>query len=541
MGLGALTPLFEQVGKGAPIANPQDIQLKQAALQNQQAQNLDMAQQARQRFLQNQQMQQQLDEYKTIQNYVGQNGGGLSAALQPGSPLEGQVSPGTMLALRKTDADTQNTAATAQKSHADALEAEQRTAGLVQKGIQDYKNNLATWANSMLQSSAPPAAVFASLDDQAAGNSPHAQAINQLKQSLMQDPAKIPAQLQFLVGQASPDVAEQFQRQAAAPIANAETQARTGLTNTQNQAAQLELQNKQKLLGLPDASWNNAVDAVAGGDQEAAQTAKAQVQFYRAQGNLEKANDVIDALAKAKNATREDVIKQGLLAPGEVDKAVKVEKATAPIKTQQEIDAEVGRQAATDSNLDRDVKQFGAPYQKAMSDADTQLEKIASARSMINGPAEGQALGIPKVLTAVVGGQGSGVRITQPEQNAILKARGIGGDLQGFINSLSGHGKLTATQQQQLTGILDDARDKLMQKRQIVSGAVDAINGAKDRNTIIGADKQARDRISAMENGLAKGGAPQVPKALLKAPPGIHTLSDGTTWKKDLDGTVTRQ
>ena len=80
-----------------------------------------------------------------------------------------------------------------------------------------------------------------------------------------------------------------------------------------------------------------------------------------------------------------------------------------------------------------------------------------------------------------------------------------------------------------------------MRKRQIVSDAVDAINGAKDRNTIIGADKQARDRISAMENGLANGGARQVPKALLKAPPGIHTLSDGTTWKKDLDGTVTRQ
>jgi hypothetical protein len=39
LGLGALTPLFEQAGKGAPIANPQDIALRQAQIQQSQAQN----------------------------------------------------------------------------------------------------------------------------------------------------------------------------------------------------------------------------------------------------------------------------------------------------------------------------------------------------------------------------------------------------------------------------------------------------------------------------------------------------------------------
>ena len=151
--------------------------------------------------------------------------------------------------------------------------------------------------------------------------------------------------------------------------------------------------------------------------------------------------------------------------------------------------------------LDRESKQFGTPHQKAVTDANTQLEKIADARAMVNGNAESQALGIPKVLTALVSGAGSGVRITQPELNAIAKARGLTGDVEGTLNSWAGKGRLTAEQQRQLTGILDDVKTRILQKQQIASEALDKINGAQSREDIVQADKEAREKLNSMEKG----------------------------------------
>lgn len=151
--------------------------------------------------------------------------------------------------------------------------------------------------------------------------------------------------------------------------------------------------------------------------------------------------------------------------------------------------------------LDRETTKFSKPHEKAVADATAQLEKIADARAMINGNAESQALGIPKVLTALVSGVGSGVRITQPELNAIGTARGVKGDVEGFINSVSGKGKLTDTQKQQLTGILNDVETRVRQKQAIANDALDKINGAGSRGEIIQHDKDARKALSDLETG----------------------------------------
>jgi hypothetical protein len=154
---------------------------------------------------------------------------------------------------------------------------------------------------------------------------------------------------------------------------------------------------------------------------------------------------------------------------------------------------------AANSEMDREATRLGKPYEKGISDANAQLDKIADARSMINGNAESQALGIPKVLTALVSGQGSGVRITQPELNAIATARGLSGDVEGTLNSWAGKGKLTSTQQQQLTQILDDVKNRILTKQAIHTAALDSINGASDRTQIIQADKLARKQLNEVE------------------------------------------
>lgn len=156
---------------------------------------------------------------------------------------------------------------------------------------------------------------------------------------------------------------------------------------------------------------------------------------------------------------------------------------------------------AGEAALDRETARFAKPYEKGVYDANTQLEKIADARAMVNGNAESQALGMPKVLTALVSGAGSGVRITQPELNSIASARGLVGDVQGTLNSWAGKGKLTPTQQQQLTGILDDVKARIEAKQAIHSNALDTINSAPTREAAIAADKDARAKITALEKG----------------------------------------
>jgi hypothetical protein len=154
---------------------------------------------------------------------------------------------------------------------------------------------------------------------------------------------------------------------------------------------------------------------------------------------------------------------------------------------------------AGQGRLDTEAKQFGAPHEKSLEAANGQLEKIADARAMINGNAEAQGLGVPKVLTALVGGQGTGVRITQAELTAIAHARGISGDVEGTLNSWAGKGALSKDQQKQLTGIMDDVAGRLREKQTIASGALDTINGATSREQIIAADKDTRQKLNDFE------------------------------------------
>jgi hypothetical protein len=184
------------------------------------------------------------------------------------------------------------------------------------------------------------------------------------------------------------------------------------------------------------------------------------------------------------------------------------------------------------SALDRESKQFGAPHQKSLDASNAQLEKIADARAMINGNAEAQGLGIPKVLTALVGGQGTGVRITQAELESIAHARGISGDVEGTINKWSGKGALSQQQQKQLTQIMDDVKARLLQKQAIASDTLDTINGATTREQIIAADKAARKRLSDLETGGNGGGG----KVSVTAPDGsVHpfdTQAQADAFKK---------
>ena len=189
---------------------------------------------------------------------------------------------------------------------------------------------------------------------------------------------------------------------------------------------------------------------------------------------------------------------------------------------------------AQNNERDREAARFAKPHEKSLADASTQLEKINDARAMINGNAESQALGIPKLLTALVSGSGSGVRITQPELNAIAKARGLAGDVEGTLRGWAGKGKLTPEQQRQATAILDDVAARLEQKRQIANDALDKINAAPSREEIARIDKEARKALTDMEHGRSGASIPTVnSKADFdKLPSGAVYMEDGKKFKK---------
>jgi ribosomal protein L25 (general stress protein Ctc) len=185
---------------------------------------------------------------------------------------------------------------------------------------------------------------------------------------------------------------------------------------------------------------------------------------------------------------------------------------------------------ANASLLDRESARFAKPHEKSIADSNSQLEKINEARSLINGPATAQALGIPKVLSALVGGAGSGLRMTKAELDAIAKARGISGDVEGFIRKVSGGGTLTPEQQRDLTGLLDDVGTRIVQKQSIANDALDRINTAGSRDEIVRIDSEVRRKLSAPQS---PGSAPAA-SSQYKA--GDTRVINGKTYTRDANG-----
>lgn len=151
--------------------------------------------------------------------------------------------------------------------------------------------------------------------------------------------------------------------------------------------------------------------------------------------------------------------------------------------------------------LDRETALHGKAFDEISKGADSQLDKILDAEKMVSGGAVQQALAIPKVLTAVISGNGSGVRITKSEMDSIAKARGLGGDIEGWFNKLIGKGQLTTQQQAQLQSVLGDVRERIMQKKAIARQASDEVMNAPDRAGVLSAVKRGRDALDGQQGG----------------------------------------
>ena len=181
-----------------------------------------------------------------------------------------------------------------------------------------------------------------------------------------------------------------------------------------------------------------------------------------------------------------------------------------------------GSDAKKDAALDREIKQYGAPYSKIHADIGNQIGKINDTMTMIHsGGYTGQNLSQIKILTSLVSGQGTGVRVTKSEIDQITNARGVQGKFEAWLDRLLGQGSLSQQQQKEMNNILSDVKQRLLDKQAIADRASDKMENSNSREDILKADKEARAIQAAMENGTYRTGTKNGKK--------IYTIDGGKT------------
>lgn len=193
----------------------------------------------------------------------------------------------------------------------------------------------------------------------------------------------------------------------------------------------------------------------------------------------------------------------------------------------------------TANQVNQAATKAAQPYQKMTDAANTTLGKIDETLNLVKAGASGQELAKIGIIPALTGMN----RINHTEINAQGSgSRGIEGNIESFLSKIAGQGSLTADQKAQMTALLNQAKNHITSRQQIVNDHLDALGTSNSREEIEAHEHNTRQKLAAFEGGQGTSAVtPQIQAVFKDAAPGIHKLSDGTTWKKDKDGTITPQ
>lgn len=156
------------------------------------------------------------------------------------------------------------------------------------------------------------------------------------------------------------------------------------------------------------------------------------------------------------------------------------------------------RDAATEKEFMAAQTDLGKQFETGQKQDDT----LAQAQKEINSGAVGQAVGTIKTLVGLAGGQGTGVRITQPELNGLANARGLGGDFEGYFNGLAGQGNLSDKQKADMTALLGDVANTIKGKMALQDQYLDKLNTATSPAEVRAVQSEYR---KALLNGGSTG------------------------------------
>lgn len=153
------------------------------------------------------------------------------------------------------------------------------------------------------------------------------------------------------------------------------------------------------------------------------------------------------------------------------------------------------QQRARDQKTESEYTWTRNDFDKQLQTYGAQNDKLQEAEGFIGKGALGDALASIKSLSGLASGQGSGVRITQAELNAIVHSRGLGGDFQAAMQRFGDGKSLTPQQEQQLRGILEDVQKIASAKEAVINKVLDDLGDAPDQKTIRQIYSQARHAL----------------------------------------------
>lgn len=167
---------------------------------------------------------------------------------------------------------------------------------------------------------------------------------------------------------------------------------------------------------------------------------------------------------------------------------------------------EILRSNASNSQLEKSYSSNDNQLKELRKPVDSISANVSSARDLLNQDnPSANALAAPAIIKAVVGGAGSGVRITTPEINAINGGRGKIDDFQSWLSSWSldpsKYQKLLPDQKVWLKGVMDKIDAKVQAKQQAISTANQALIDATDTKSHKQVIKNLNDSLEAIDRG----------------------------------------
>ena len=137
-----------------------------------------------------------------------------------------------------------------------------------------------------------------------------------------------------------------------------------------------------------------------------------------------------------------------------------------------------------DARADRSYQFHSGQLEKLRTPIASRMERIGIAIDNLNQKSpQADALAAPEILTALVGGQGSGLRMNEAEISRIIGGATQWTQLKTALNKWSldpQHATFTDEQRGQMAKILTTARDKITAKQQIIEDAEEKLANSTD-------------------------------------------------------------
>jgi hypothetical protein len=178
---------------------------------------------------------------------------------------------------------------------------------------------------------------------------------------------------------------------------------------------------------------------------------------------------------------------------------------------------------------------------KPLADRAQKLGQLAD--TVYQNTPQADALIAPELLTAMAGGIGSGVRMNAAEIQRVVGGRSNWESIQAALNKWQTDPtqalSITPAQRMQIRALFKATSDRASQALDVVDKAnqdlIDAKSPTEHKQIVANAQRQLTSLAMA---------PPAVPEnvktAMQSVGPGVHTLSDGSVWTKDADGTITK-